>query len=122
MRSTLDPLQGRRRSKVLVARNRLQRSTFRPLARSARGTIVQSLSDDADALMDCPNEKDLQMQAFLKAAEGIRTLDLLHGKQLLLAPQGGLFPLWERLRGESSGETRLRDSPRLPGVAGLNLD
>jgi hypothetical protein len=31
--------------------------------------------------MDCPTEKDLQMQAFLEAAEGIRTLDLLHGKQ-----------------------------------------
>jgi hypothetical protein len=51
-RSTLDPLQGRRRSMVLVARNRLQRSTFRPLPRSATGTIVQSLSDDAVALTD----------------------------------------------------------------------
>jgi hypothetical protein len=29
------------------------------------------------------HEKDLQMQAFPKAAEGIRTLDLLHGKQTL---------------------------------------
>jgi hypothetical protein len=39
------------------------------------------LSDDAEALTDCPNAKGLQMQAFLEAAEGIRTLDLLHGKQ-----------------------------------------
>jgi hypothetical protein len=33
--------------------------------------------------MDCPHEKDLQMQTFSEAAEGIRTLDLLHGKQTL---------------------------------------
>jgi hypothetical protein len=41
------------------------------------------VSDGADAQTDCPNEKDLQMQAFSEAAEGIRTLDLLHGKQTL---------------------------------------
>jgi hypothetical protein len=68
---------------VLVARNRLQSSTFRPFARSASGTIVKSLSNDADAPADCPNEKDLQMQAFPEAADGIRTHDLLHGKQTL---------------------------------------
>ena len=39
------------------------------------------LSGGADALLDCYNEKGLQMQAFLEAAEGIRTLDLLHGKR-----------------------------------------
>ena len=77
----LDPLQGRRSSKVLVARNRLLKSTFRPRPRVAADTIVQSLSGDADALLDCYNEKDLQMQVFSRAAEGIRTLDLLHGKQ-----------------------------------------
>ena len=77
----LDPLQGRRRSKVLVARNRLLKSTFRPRMRVAADTIVQSLSGDADALPDCAREKSLQMQAFSEAAEGIRTLDLLHGKQ-----------------------------------------
>jgi hypothetical protein len=44
-------------------------------------TIVYSLSAKADALSDCPKQKDLQMQPFSKAAEGIRTLDLLHGKQ-----------------------------------------
>jgi hypothetical protein len=42
-----------------------------------------SVRRDADALGDCPNEKGLQMQAFSEAAEGIRTLDLLHGKQTL---------------------------------------
>jgi hypothetical protein len=64
----VDPLHGRIRPKVLLARNRLQRSTFRPLASSATGTIVQSLSDDADALIDCAHEKDLQTQAFSRAA------------------------------------------------------
>jgi hypothetical protein len=38
---------------------------------------------DANAPADCVNEKDLQMPAFSEAAEGIRTLDLLHGKQTL---------------------------------------
>jgi hypothetical protein len=77
----LDPLQGRRSSKVLVARNRLLKSTFRPRPRVAADTIVRSLSGDADALLDCYNEKVLQMRAFFEAAEGIRTLDILHGKQ-----------------------------------------
>jgi len=49
--------------------------------RVATDTIVQSLSGDADAPADCVHEKGLQMQTFLRAAEGIRTLDLLHGKQ-----------------------------------------
>jgi hypothetical protein len=66
------------------------------------------------------------MQAFSKAADGIRTLDLLHGKQLLLAPQGGLFSLWQRLRGESSGERGLWDSALFAGSfrtqSGLNPD
>jgi hypothetical protein len=36
-----------------------------------------SVRHDADALGDCPSEKDLQMQAFSRAADGIRTHDLL---------------------------------------------
>ena len=63
----LDPLQGRRSSKVLVARNRLLKSTFRSRPRVAADTIVQSLSGDADALLDCYNEKDLQKQAFFES-------------------------------------------------------
>jgi hypothetical protein len=46
-------------------------------------TIVYSLSAEADVLSDCLKQKGLQMQAFSEAAEGIRTLDLLHGKQTL---------------------------------------
>jgi hypothetical protein len=41
----------------------------------------ESVRPDAEELSDCPSKKDLQMQAFSEAAEGIRTLDLLHGKQ-----------------------------------------
>jgi hypothetical protein len=36
---------------------------------------------DANAPADCTYEKGLQMLTFSEAAEGIRTLDLLHGKQ-----------------------------------------
>jgi hypothetical protein len=36
---------------------------------------------DADALADWRDEKGLQIAGFHEAAEGIRTLDLLHGKQ-----------------------------------------
>jgi hypothetical protein len=61
-----------------------------------------------------------------EAAEGIRTLDLLHGKQWLIARQGSLLPLSDWLRGESSGESRLRDSPPFTGSfrtqSGLNPD
>ena len=42
-----------------------------------------SVRRDADAQSDCPHENDLQMQAFFEAADGIRTHDLLHGKQTL---------------------------------------
>jgi hypothetical protein len=38
------------------------------------------------------HKKDLQMQAFQRAAEGIRTLDLLHGKQFLLFMFGADIP------------------------------
>jgi hypothetical protein len=41
------------------------------------------LPGDANAPAACVEEKDPQMQAFPRAAEGIRTLDLLHGKQNL---------------------------------------
>jgi hypothetical protein len=47
------------------------------------GASVRRVSDDADAQTDCRDEKDLQMQAFSEAADGIRTHDLLHGKQTL---------------------------------------
>jgi hypothetical protein len=42
-----------------------------------------SVRHDTNAPANCADEKDLQMQRFPEAAEGIRTLDLLHGKQTL---------------------------------------
>jgi hypothetical protein len=50
-------------------------------SRRAQGLTTQWLPVDATAPADSAHKKDLQMQAFWKAAEGIRTLDLLHGKQ-----------------------------------------
>jgi hypothetical protein len=43
--------------------------------RYCSGALSRHLSPDS------AHKKDLQMQVFLEAAEGIRTLDLLHGKQ-----------------------------------------
>jgi hypothetical protein len=48
-----------------------------------RAASPESVRPDADEQDDCSNEKDLQMQAFCEAADGIRTHDLLHGKQTL---------------------------------------
>jgi hypothetical protein len=54
---------------------------LRPRMRVPADTIIESLSGFVDALLDCYSEKVLQMQTFLEAADGIRTHDLLHGKQ-----------------------------------------
>jgi hypothetical protein len=40
-----------------------------------------SVRREADAQADRAREKALQMHAFSRAAEGIRTVDLLHGNQ-----------------------------------------
>jgi hypothetical protein len=47
--------------------------------RVAAGPV--SVRHDINAPANCADEKDLQMQVFSEAAEGIRTLDLLHGTQ-----------------------------------------
>jgi hypothetical protein len=54
---------------------------------------------DADAPADCAHKKDLQIQAFCEAAEGIRTLDLLLASRTCLADStrirlqtGGFWP------------------------------
>jgi hypothetical protein len=59
----------------------LQTGRFLEAADDRRTASPESVRPDADEQGDCAHEKDLQMQAFSKAAEGIRTLDLLHGKQ-----------------------------------------
>ena len=45
------------------------------------GASPESVRPDTDEQGDCLDQKGLQMQAFCEAAEGIRTLDLLHGKR-----------------------------------------
>jgi hypothetical protein len=54
--------------------------------------------------------KRLQMQAFLEAAEGIRTLDLLHGKQLLPRPDRLEMPANQPVRGQDAENG-------IPGIA-----
>jgi hypothetical protein len=61
----------------------LQTSRFLTPLAAGLAAATQWLPVDANALADCAHEKDLQMQAFSEAADGIRTHDLLHGKQTL---------------------------------------
>jgi hypothetical protein len=118
----LGPLQRRRSSKVLVGWNRLLRSTFRPRMRVAADTIVQSLSGDADAPADCTHEKDLQIQAFPRAAEGIRTLDLLHGKQNAGSRASAESPGKERFPSYRRSAILSSFSREIAGVSGLKPD
>jgi hypothetical protein len=52
--------------------------------RLAAGPV--SVRREADAPAGCTQKKDLQIAGLYKAAEGIRTLDLLHGKQNVSFP------------------------------------
>jgi hypothetical protein len=51
-----------------------------------------SVRREANAPANCAHEKDLQMQAFSEAADGIRTHDLLHGKQNVGEEPGHKLP------------------------------
>jgi hypothetical protein len=55
-----------------------------------------SVRREADAQADYAHEKGLQMQAFSRAADGIRTHDLLHGKQGAWFPSGADIPCKSR--------------------------
>jgi hypothetical protein len=57
----------------------LQRGLFRDPPGACGPPGTHYMPDDANAPADCTHKKDLQTQAFSKAAERIRTLDLLHG-------------------------------------------
>jgi hypothetical protein len=57
-----------------------------PLDRRVRSaTSPDSVRRDAEGPADCTHQEGPEIQAFSRAADGIRTHDLLHGKQLLLA-------------------------------------
>jgi hypothetical protein len=61
----------------------LQNSFFRSVPDDGGAISPLSVPGDADAQGNCRDQKGLQMQAFSEAADGIRTHDLLHGKQTL---------------------------------------
>jgi hypothetical protein len=70
---------------VRVIRKCLQTELFW-VASPASGLLgTQWVPSDADAPADCTPKRDLQTRAVWEAAEGIRTLDLLHGKQYIRA-------------------------------------
>jgi hypothetical protein len=71
----------------------LERPTIGP------GASPESVRSDADAQADCARKKGLQIQAFSEAAEGIRTLDLLHGKQTVWSPFGADIPCKQQVLG-----------------------
>jgi hypothetical protein len=58
-------------------------SNFSQRAAAAGELGVHSVSAGTDALSGCQRRNARDLQAFLQAADGIRTHDLLHGKQTL---------------------------------------
>jgi hypothetical protein len=77
-RPSADPQKAKRSNGAQV---RCKRGPFATGRHVCAAASVRRVSANADAQTDCPNKKDLQMQAFCEAADGIRTHDLLHGKQ-----------------------------------------
>jgi hypothetical protein len=69
---------------------------FLEAADDRRTASPESVRPDAEEQGDCRNEKELQMPAFCEAAEGIRTLDLLHGKQNVCFRFGADIPCKRR--------------------------
>jgi hypothetical protein len=78
---TLDLLQACRMLQFGRTRSACKLGVFLEATDDRRTASPESVRPDAEEQGDCRNEKDLQMQAFSEAPEGIRTLDLLHGKQ-----------------------------------------
>ena len=63
--------------------------------------VARSTQEDRNPLLE---------RASVEAAEGIRTLDLLHGKQLLTRPERLEMPANQRIRGQNAGDG-------IPGIA-----
>ncbi len=72
---------------------------------------LSGLNSDAVGPGDCCNEKDLQTQAFLRAADGIRTRDLLHGKQSAWFPLSADIPCKRAVPGPEPRSSIPRLSP-----------
>src|SRR5215217_4572068 len=90
---------------------------FRGSADDRPTASPESVRPDADELSDYRTEKACKMQAFPGAAEGIRTLDVLHGKQKpCVSWSACLFPANAGVLG---CEKRPAIPRLLPGVHGL---
>ena len=79
---TLDLLQACRMTSVRTSENRPANRAFSLKPPTIGGPRVRNQSDRMQRnKATAPNEKDLQIRPFREAADGIRTHDLLHGKQ-----------------------------------------
>jgi hypothetical protein len=92
------------------------------VARLGRAPVVRRLSGDADALTGCPNEKDLETRAFSEAADGIRTHDLLHGKQIVGPVHAPNVPAKGILLPREGVPPMSRISREITGISGLKPD
>jgi hypothetical protein len=81
--SNLRPFMRARGQRFESSPNTCKEASFGASPMTDLAVSPLSVHGCANAQADWPHEKDLQTQAFLRAAEGIRTLDLLHGKQTL---------------------------------------
>jgi hypothetical protein len=67
------------------------------------------VSEETDALSDSLSWKACDLQAFLEAADGIRTHDLLHGKQSAHVWLRRQLPANERFLAPLADRARLRN-------------
>ena len=89
---TLDLLQACRMTSVRTNENRPANRAFFSQPPTIGGPRVRNQSDRMQRnKATARNEKDLQMQAFSRAADRIRTHDLLHGKQTPIRGIGAGF-------------------------------
>ena len=77
---------------------------------------------DADALADWRDEKGLQITGFRKAADGIRTHDLLHGKQNMRSRASQKSHGKERIPSYSSSAMLSSFYREITGLSGLKPD
>ena len=94
----------------------LQTERFLGTADDRPAASPESVRPDADAQADCARKKGLQIQAFFEAAEGIRTLDLLHGKQYILRHLRSRNACKSAFPSAWTARSRSRNYAEIPGV------
>jgi hypothetical protein len=95
---------------------------FREAADARRTASPESVRPDADEQADCRDQKGLQMQAFSRAADGIRTHDLLHGKQNMRPRAAQESPGKERFPSSRASAMLPSFCGEITGVSGLKPD